>query len=155
MKTLLVAIAGALLSFAAVAQQPKTSKIPVYFSQMIGDQAGILFAKAVTQKLTESAKYEVTRNSDAVSKGPKFFIEIASVDVSSVGQNKGERTAVSVVVEATLAEHETPWKWYHKIIIVNREDVGNMAERLIKDMDVHWCNEIRNSRGGCPKEELP
>jgi len=107
------------------------------------------------QRLIETAKYKVTQSRDIVSRGPKFFIEMASVDVSSRGQNKGERAAVSVVIEAALADRETPWKWYHKIIIVDREDVGNMAERLVKDMDARWCNEIRSSRGGCPKEELP
>jgi hypothetical protein len=80
---------------------------------------------------------------------------MASIDVRGSKQIDSERSAVSVVIDETLSRNDTPWKWYHKIIVVDVENTVAIAKLLVKDMDARWCNTIRNSSGGCPKEELP
>jgi hypothetical protein len=56
MKALTFLTATALLPFAALAQQSKSTKIPVYLSQSGKDEVGSLFAKAVSTELQESTK---------------------------------------------------------------------------------------------------
>jgi len=44
--------------------------------------------------------------------------------------------------------------WYHKVIVVDKNAVGTVAKDLLDDMDARWCNYIKNSVGGCPREKF-
>jgi hypothetical protein len=45
-------------------------------------------------------------------------------------------------------------KWYHKVLVVDQKTTGKIAKELLEDMDARWCNYIKSSVGGCPKEKL-
>jgi hypothetical protein len=47
-----------------------------------------------------------------------------------------------------------PEMWYNKLIVVNQRQVDETAKKLLEDMHAGWCNTIRNSVGGCPKEQF-
>jgi len=86
----------------------------------------------------------------------EFHIDLSTADVSDSKTERGERSAVSVVIEDFGLPNSYPVEamWYHKVIIVDRDSVGTVAKDLLFDMDARWCSYLKDSIGGCPKEKF-
>jgi hypothetical protein len=44
--------------------------------------------------------------------------------------------------------------WYHKVIVVDRQTVDKSAKDFLDNIDASYCNLMKNSVGGCPKEKF-
>ena len=86
----------------------------------------------------------------------ELYVELISVDVTESKSDEGKRSVVSVVIEEFGLPNSYPVAsmWYHKVIVMDKNSVGTVAKDLLDDMDARWCNYIKNSVGGCPKEKL-
>jgi hypothetical protein len=131
--------------FFAQAQMAKTS---VSVRQVGTDAVGPLFKQAVQDELKKSG----ISDAHQANSGFRHFIELVSLD-AGVTQN-GESSFVSVVISSmTPGGWPAPDQWYHKVILIKRGDVPQVATRLIKDMWASWCNQIKNSLSPCTAEE--
>jgi hypothetical protein len=139
----------------AGANSAQERRIPVSVSRKGNDQIGALFVAALNQELKQSAKYR-PMPVPQVNTGLRFFVELATVDFDDGTQARDRRSAVSVVAEDMGLPSSWPvaTKWYHKVVIIDQKKAGKIAKELLEDMDARWCNYIRNSVGGCPKETL-
>ena len=148
-----VAVLALLIPCVGMAQD---RRIPVSVSRTGVDQVGALFVVAFKRELSQSARY-APMPPHGVSEGTRFFVELATIDVEGSSETgRGKRSAISVVVEVMgePGSFPVPSMWYHKIFLADRQDVHSLAKTLLEDIDARWCSNIRNSPGGCPKENL-
>jgi hypothetical protein len=128
----------------ARAQMAKTS---VSVRQIGTDAIGPLLEQAVQAELKKSG----ISDANQANSGFRHFIELVTLDG---GIQNGESSFVSVVISSlTPNGWPTPDLWYHKVILVKREDVPHAAARLVNDMWASWCNHIKSSLNPCPAEE--
>jgi hypothetical protein len=130
-------------------------RIPVSVSRTGVDRVGSLFVAALNRELSHSIRYE-PMPTEGIDKGLRFYIELVTVDLSNNGQERGKSSAVSVVIEDMGLPGSFPvaTKWYHKVIVFDEKAADKVAEELMEDLDAGWCNHIKSSVGGCPKEKL-
>ena len=127
--------------------QAQMAKTSVSVRQVGTDAIGPLLKQAVQAELKKSG----IPDADQANSGFRHFIELVTLDS---GTRNGELSFVSVVISSmTPGGWPTPDQWYHKVILVKRNDVPQVATRLIKDMWASWCNEIKSSLSPCPAEE--
>jgi hypothetical protein len=141
-----------LVPHAGFAQQSRT---PVYVSHTGQDRVGSLFEAALKQELSRSTRY-VPRHYEGTKTKFEFHIDLSTVDVADNRSEEGKRSVVSVVIEDFGLPNSYPvaTMWYHKLIVVDKNSVGTVAKDLLDDMDARWCNHIKSSVGGCPKEKF-
>jgi hypothetical protein len=134
----------------AVGAQEKT---PVAVGHTGKDRVGTFFVDALNRELSHSALYEPMK---ANEKGFRFYVDLITVDTADIASEKGKKSVISVAIEdfGRPNSYPVPEMWYHKVIIVNRQQVDEIAKKLLEDMDARWCSYSRNSVGGCPKEKL-
>jgi len=139
-----------LVASASIAQE---HRIPVSVSRKGEDQGGALFVAALNRELSHSIRYQ-PMSVDGTDKGLRFYVDLATVDLDNGEQERNRKSAVSVVVEDMGFPNSfpVPTKWYHKVIVVDQTTTDKLAKKLLDDMDARWCNYIRSSVGGCPKE---
>ena len=158
-----VAIVALMLSVFSWSQQGKTL---VSVLRTGNDSVGSLFAISLNQAISKSSRYKIVfedqQKSDSekidakilgtATKGLEFYIELSTIAVDD--RTGHQSSAVSVVVENMGLPNSwpVPYMWYHKIIVVRREQVDTMATQLLADMDARWCRTIKNSNIGCPQE---
>jgi hypothetical protein len=149
---IMVALFALLVPFSGVAQE---RKLPMHVSQIGHDQVGALFSSAFKRELSQSARYEFSAPQETKN-GSRFYVELMTVDVADNVANQGKRSAISIVIEnmGLPKSFPVPSKWYHKLVLVDRQTVDKIAKDLLDDIDASWCNQITNSVGGCPKEKL-
>lgn len=129
----------------ARAQMAKTS---VSVRQIGTDAIGSLLKQAVQAELRKSG----ISDANQANSGFRHFIELVTLDG---GTQNGESSFVSVVITSmTPNGWPTPDLWYHKVVLVKRNDVLYIAASMVKDMWASWCNEIKSSLSPCPIEEL-
>ena len=152
MKLLFATILALVIPCAGFAQDRKT---PVSVSHTGKDQVGMLFVAALDRELSNSNGYRSLRTGEKES-GLRFYVDLTTVDPADTQQQQGRKSAISVVIQDFGLPNSFPVAdmWYHKVIVVDRKDVGAMAKTLLEDMSARWCNYIKNSVGGCPKEKL-
>ena len=132
------------------------SRIPVHESHTGKDSVGSMFAEALRRALTHSTRY-VPKYSEQTQNKFELYVELVSVDVAeNKSGDEGKRSVVSVVIEEFGLPNSYPvaTMWYHKVIVVDKNAVGTVAKDLLDDMDARWCNYIKNSVGGCPREKF-
>jgi hypothetical protein len=128
----------------ARAQMAKTS---VSVRQVGTDAIGPLLKQAVQAELKKSG----IPGANHANSGFRHFIELVTLDS---GTQNGESSFVSVVITSmTPNGWPTPDLWYHKVVLVKRNDVPDIAASMVKDMWASWCNEIKSSLRPCPAEE--
>jgi hypothetical protein len=152
MSRLSLATFAFLIVCTSVAQR---TKIPVSVSRTGEDQVGSRFVAALNRELGHSIGYE-RMPAAGTNQGLRFYIELATVDVTEDGQKPGTKSAISVVIEEMGRPNSFPVAamWYHKIVVVDQQTADTIARELIYDMDARWCNTIKSSIGRCPKEKL-
>jgi hypothetical protein len=129
----------------AQAQMAKTS---VSVRQVGADSVGPLLKQAVQGELNKSG----LSDADVGKNGFRHLIELVTLNAG--GTQNGESSFVSVVISSmTPNGGPTPDLWYHKVILVKRGDVPQVAARLVNDMWASWCNQIKSSLSPCPAEE--
>ncbi len=130
-------------------------KIPVSVSRMGKDKVGSLLVAALNRELSQSNRYQ-PMPAQGIDQGLRFYIEVATADVTDGGQKRDNRSAVSVVIEDMGLPSSFPvaTKWYHKVLVVDQKTTSKIAKELLEDMNARWCNYIKSSVGGCPKETL-
>jgi hypothetical protein len=76
------------------------------------------------------------------------------VYTTDIASEKGKRFVISVVIQdmGLPNNYPVPGMWHHKVIVVNRRQVDEIAKRLLEDVDARWCSYAHNFVGGCPKE---
>jgi hypothetical protein len=143
------------LLFACTGAAQERQIIPVSVSRAGKDQVGLLFLAALNRELSHSLRHG-PMPANPTNKGLRFYIELVTVDVAENEQQRGNRSAVSVVIEEMGLPNSfpVPNKWYHKAFVVDQNTVDKTAKELIEDMDARWCRYPKNSIGGCPKEKL-
>jgi hypothetical protein len=131
------------------------SRIPVHVSHSGKDSVGSMFEQALKRALTHSTKY-MPKYSEQEQNKFELYLELVSVDVAENKSEEGKKSVVSVVIEEFGLPNTYPvaTMWYHKVIAVDKNLVGTVAKDLLDDMDARWCNYIKNSVGGCPKEKF-
>ena len=141
-----------LAPYAGFAQE---SRIPVYVSRAGQDRVGSLFETSLKQELARSTRY-VPRHSEGAKTKFEFHIDLSTVDLADNKAEQDKRSVVSVVIEDFGLPNSYPVAamWYHKVIVVDKNSVSTVAKDLLDDMDARWCNYIKNSVGGCPKEKF-
>jgi len=141
-----------LLASGSMAQE---RKISVSLSRTGEDHVGSLFVEALNRELSNSIRYQ-PMPSEGIDKGLRFYVELATVGLGNSERKSDKRSAVSVVIEDMGLPSSFPVAatWYHKIVVVDQTTTVTAAKELLKDMDARWCNHIRSSVGGCPKEVL-
>jgi len=141
-----------LVPYAGFSQE---SRIPVYVSHTGQDRIGLLFERSLKQELSRSTRY-VPRHSEGAKTKFEFHIDLSTVDVADDKSEQGKRSVVSVAIEAFGLPNSYPVAemWYHKVVVVDKNSVSTFAKDLLDDMDARWCNYIKNSVGGCPKEKF-
>jgi hypothetical protein len=114
-----------------------------------------MFEGALKRALTDSTRYMPKYSEQAQNKF-ELYVELVSVDVAENKPDEGKRSVVSIVIEEFGLPNSYPvaTMWYHKVIAVDKNSVGTVAKDLLDDMDARWCNYIKNSVGGCPKEKF-
>lgn len=133
--------------------QPR--KTPVYLSHKGEDAIGKLLAIELKRQIEKSPRYRLDQLGTP-KEGTKFFVKIVTLDVSGSGPGAGLTSAASVVVEALEPmERQYAFAWYHKLMLVGRENVRHAAEVLLEDVDASWCRAVKNAPDTCPKELLP
>lgn len=152
MKRLSLVAFALLIPYAGLAQE---HKIPVSVAHVGHDAVGALFASGFGRDLSRSTRYEPMPTKEAKD-GLRFYVDLITVDVDDAGPTEGRKSAISVVIEEMGLPNSfpVPDKWYHKVIIVDRQTVDKVAEVLLEDLDARWCSQIKNSLGGCPEEKL-
>jgi hypothetical protein len=150
MKRKLVAALALLIASAVAAQERKT---PVSVAHTGKDEVGTLFAAAFNRQLSHSPLYEPMNENE---KGFRFYVSLITIDTADTTAAQGTRSAVSVVIQdmGRPDSFSVPEMWYNKLIVVNRRQVDETAKKLLEDMYAGWCNTIRNSVVGCPKEQF-
>jgi hypothetical protein len=129
----------------APAQMAKTS---MSVRQTGSDVIGPLLKQALQNEFRKS-RYA---DADQAKDGFRHFVELVSLDAG--GTKDGESSFVSVVVSSmTPGGDAIPFQWYHKVILVKRTEIPQIATRLMKDLWASWCNEIKSSLSPCPAEE--
>ena len=130
-------------------------RIPVHVSHTGGDSVGSMFDEALKRALTHSTRYMPKYSEQAQNKF-ELYVELVSVDVAENKSDEGKRSVVSVVIEEFGLPNSYPvaTMWYHKVIAVDKNSVGTVAKDLLDDMAARWCNYIKSSVGGCPKEKF-
>jgi hypothetical protein len=146
-------ILAMLVPCASLAQE---QRIPVSVSRSGQDQVGSLFAKALEQELSRSTRYALSDPGRAKN-GLSFYIDLITVDPAGSETEQGKRCVVSIVIQDFGLPNSYPVAdmWYHKVIQLDRNAVAKIAKELLEDMDARWCQYVKNSVGGCPKETLP
>jgi hypothetical protein len=93
---------------------------------------------------------------NGIEKGFRFYVEFITIDAADAAPEQGKRSLVSVVIEDMGRPDSFPVAdmWYHKAIVVNRQMVNETANELLENMGARWCNYIKNSVGGCPREKF-
>jgi hypothetical protein len=131
------------------------SRIPVHVSHTGKDSVGTMFDEALKQELTHSIRYMPKYSEQAKNKF-ELYVELVSVDVAENKSDEGKRSVVSVVIEEFGLPNSYPvaTMWYHKVLVLRKESVDTVAKDLIDDMDARWCQYIKSSVGGCPKEKF-
>jgi hypothetical protein len=83
-----------------------------------------------------------------------FCVDLSSVYTTDIASEKGKRFVISVVIQdmGLPNNYPVPGMWHHKVIVVNRRQVDEIAKRLLEDVDARWCSYAHNFVGGCPKE---
>lgn len=144
-------VCSLLLVSIASAQMAKTS---VSVRQTGNDVVGQLLKQAVQDEIKKSGY-----PADQAKNGFRHFIELISVDAHEMKEDAhktkdGELSFVSVVISSmTPGGGPIRDQWYHKVILVKRAEVPQIAARIVNDMEASWCNEIKNSLTPCPAEE--
>jgi hypothetical protein len=140
-----------LLPGANFAQESRT---PISVSRTGQDLVGSLFETALNTELSRSKRYVSRRPEGGTTRA--FYIDLATTDTADNKPEQGKKSVVSIVIQdfGALNTYPVPSMWYHKVIIVDKSSVVTVAKDLLDDMDARWCNTIRNSRGGCPKEKF-
>ncbi|HUK31995.1 MAG TPA: hypothetical protein VLV89_12835 [Candidatus Acidoferrum sp.] len=130
-------------------------KFPVSVSQSGHDQVGSLFTSAFKRELSRSVHYEFLPPQQSRNEAT-FYVELMTVDMGDDPANQGKRSAISIVISemGMPGDYPVPYKWYHKLIVVEKQTVDKIAKDLLDDMDASWCNQLKSSLGGCPKEKL-
>jgi hypothetical protein len=129
----------------ASAQMAKTS---VSVRQTGNDTVGPLLKQAVQDEIKKLGYPDAHQ----ANNGFRYFIELITLDTAET--KDGGSSFVSVVISSmTPGGWPTPDQWYHKVILVNRAEVPQIAARIIKDMNASWCNVIKSSLTPCPAEE--
>ncbi|HEY2915227.1 MAG TPA: hypothetical protein VGK21_17815 [Candidatus Angelobacter sp.] len=124
------------------------AKTSVSVQQIGTDTIGPLLKQAVQAELKKSGISDASQ----VGSGFRHFIELATLDAGCAKDS--DSSFVSVVISSmTPFGWPTPYQWYHKVMVVKRADVPQVASRLIKDMWASWCNESKSSLSPCPVEE--
>lgn len=124
------------------------AKTSVSVRQIGTDAIGPLIKRALQDELKKSG----TPDADQAKSGFRHFIELVTLDAG--GTLNGESSFVSVVISSmTPGGWPTPDQWYHKVMLVKRAEIPQIAARLIKDMEASWCNVIKSSLSPCPAEE--
>jgi hypothetical protein len=110
---------------------------------------------ALKRALTHSTRC-MPKYSEQTQDKFELYVELISVDVTESKSDEGKRSVVSVVIEEFGLPNSYPVAsmWYHKVIVMDKNSVGTVAKDLLDDMDARWCNYIKNSVGGCPREKL-
>jgi hypothetical protein len=141
-----------LVSHASFAQE---SRVPVHVSHTGKDSVGSIFDKALERALTHSTRYMPKYSEQAQNKF-ELYVELVSVDAAENKSDEGKRSVVSVVIEEFGLPNSYPvaTMWYHKVIVVDKNSASTVAKDLLDDIDARWCNYIKNSVGGCPKEKF-
>ncbi len=134
----------------AVAQ---TRKTPVSVAHTGKDQVGVLFVKAFERDIARSDRYEPVKGE---GDGLRFYVDFITVDIGDTASEQGKRSVVSVVIEEMGLPNSfpVPDMWYHKAFIVDRRRADQVASELVDDINAAWCQQLRNSTGGCPPEKL-
>ena len=133
------------------------ARIRIYISHNGSDQIGTAFLNVLKRELSLSGKYELgVEEESAKDRRLRFFINLNTMGVPSKINDRGQYSAVSVVVEdmGLPNSYPVPYMWYHKVFVLEPNHGDEMAKTLISDMDAHWCRIITDSVGGCPKESL-
>ena len=129
-----------------------SSGVPVYLSHDGRDEIGIKFVSDLRRELSKSDRLRDS-TSDLTGQGLRFYVDVSTLDVSTGGR---VQSVGSIVIEEMGLPNSYPVasKWYHKVILLEPDKVGELARELLLDMDARWCRTIKNSLGGCPKEFL-
>lgn len=92
----------------------------------------------------------------AKESGPRFYIDLVTIDPGETPSQQGRKCVISVVIEdfAFQTHCRSLTCGYHKVIVVDRQDVDKMARTVLEDLGARWCSYIKSSVGGCPKEKL-
>jgi hypothetical protein len=130
-------------------------RAPVYVSHAGHDSVGALFEAALNQELSRSILY-IPRSAEGANGKFEFHIDLRTVDVADSKSEQGKRSVVSVVIEDFGLPNSYPVEtmWYHKVIVVDKASVAQVAKDLLYDMGATWCSYNKNSVGGCPKEKF-
>jgi hypothetical protein len=151
--TRLIAVVFVLLIPCASSAQER--RIPVSVSRTGQDQVGSLFAAALKRELSHSKQYE-PMFTGGINTGFRLYVDLITVDVADKELEQGKRSVVSIVIQDFGLPNSYPVAnmWYHKVVVVDKNAVGEIAKDLLEDMNARWCNYIKNSVVGCPKEKL-
>lgn len=130
------------------------SKILVYISHQGEDRIGAQFVAAIKQELSKSNKFEIASSKTAVEKRVRFYIDISTIEAGS--SHSEQVSAASAVIEemGLPNSYPVPFKWYHKIFLLEGRNVKEMSSKFVEDVDAHWCSTATNSVGTCPQELL-
>jgi hypothetical protein len=130
-------------------------KIPVSIDHKGDDSVGILFESALKQEISVSSRYRLLQDAKD-NHELRFYVQILTDDRAEAKSTAGKSSSVSIVIEAMgfPNSYPVPDMWYHKLISVNRRDVPRMAKLFLEDMEASWCNEIKDSALGCPKQKF-
>ncbi len=151
MKLLFATVLALVIPCSGFAQDRKT---PVSVSHTGKDQVGVLFVAALDRELSNSNKYRPLRAGENES-GLRFYVDLISIDPADTPQQRERKSVISVVVQDFGLPNSFPVSdmWYHRVIVVERENVDTMAKTLLEDMFTRWVCRLRNSLGDCPKGE--
>lgn len=134
----------------------QTPKITVYVVHTGADAIGSQFVRSVEKELRQSNTYALgVPNASAYDRDLRFYVDVVTTEIP--GARSGVKSsAVSIVVEemGLPKSFPVPFKWYHKVVILDPVDAESVAAQFISDMNAHWCRTIKNSVGGCPSELL-
>jgi hypothetical protein len=150
MKALLVVSVTLLFPFALAAPERKT---PVSVAHGGQDKVGSLFVEAFNRELSHSLRYSPMNGAE---EGFRLYMELMTVDAADSGPEQGKKSVMSVVIEEMGQPNSfpVPDMWYHKVIVVKRGEVDQIAKDLLDDMDARLCSYSKNSNGGCTKEKF-
>jgi len=128
-------------------------KLPVSIKHFGKDQVGGLFAEAFEREVSNSSAYKRTSEQ---GRGPEFYVELISVEPGATLSQQGRKSVISIVIQSFGFPNTFPVSdmWYHKVIVVDRHEVGKMAKVVLEDLNARWCNYIKSSVGGCPRERI-
>jgi hypothetical protein len=148
-------IAIFLLLLVPCADFARESRTVVSVSRIGQDLVGSRFEAALNQELSRSTRYK-QQHTEGVTTRREFHIDLVTVDAAYNKLEQGKKSVVSVVIEdfGVLNTYPVATMWYHKVITVDENSVDSVAKDLLDDMDARWCNYIKNSVGGCPKEKF-